>query len=71
MEPLKGKKVNLYLDEALWQDFRVACIRRHISASHAVSKYMNEQLDDWTTAKEGSLSAQGDERARPSRRIEA
>lgn len=54
MEPLKGKKVNLYLDEALWQDFRVACIRRKISASHAVGKYMSEQLGRWGTAPEGN-----------------
>jgi hypothetical protein len=47
------KHVTLYLDDALWQAFRLACLTHHISASQAVAALMHVQLHDWTTPYAG------------------
>jgi hypothetical protein len=42
-------RVNLYLDEALWLAFRMACLARHISASQAITMLIEAQLAAWQT----------------------
>jgi hypothetical protein len=40
------KRVNLYVDEQLWEDFRIACIKRHISASQQASLLLVQWLHE-------------------------
>lgn len=47
------KHVTLYLDDALWQAFRLACLTHQISASQAVAALIQAQLHDWTTPHAG------------------
>jgi hypothetical protein len=47
------KHVTLYLDDALWQAFRLACLAHHTSASQAVAALIHAQLHDWATPHAG------------------
>ena len=46
-----------FRDEALWREFRAACIRRKTSASQEIGHFVYEQLDTWQREeKKGSTS---------------
>jgi len=40
-------RITLYLDAALWQHFRVACLQHHTSASKAIGRLIAAQLAHW------------------------
>lgn len=44
-------RVNLYLDDAIWLAFRMACLEHHISASKAIEQLIRQQLALWQTAQ--------------------
>jgi hypothetical protein len=41
------RRVTLYVPIALWQRFRIACLRRNISASQAVQELVEQILETW------------------------
>jgi hypothetical protein len=41
------KKISLYIDEQLWHLFRIECVKRKTSASHAASGLLEKQLQQW------------------------
>ena len=52
------KKVSLYLDGQLWETFRIACLKAHITASRQVGlllvQFLHEQeYQEKTPAKAG------------------
>lgn len=46
------KKINLYVDEQVWRNFRSACIQHGQSASQVIERLMREQLERWKDEKE-------------------
>ena len=40
------KRMNLYLDEALWEAFRIRCLQRHVSASKQVGVLIAQWLQE-------------------------
>lgn len=42
-------KVTLYLDDAVWRAFRIACLEHGTSASKEVSRLMQSRLHTWST----------------------
>lgn len=48
------KKINVYVDETIWRDFRIACMQRDQSASQMIERLMREQLERWKAAQEHS-----------------
>jgi hypothetical protein len=56
---MASKHITIYLDTALWQTFRLACLGRNISASHAVTDLIIQQLHTWTPSS-ASVKTVGD-----------
>ncbi len=54
------QKVSLYLDEHLWEAFRIVCLQRHISASKQVAHLIAEHLR--SPVDQRDTSAEADER---------
>jgi hypothetical protein len=48
-EPL-ARRVGIYVDQAVWHAFRIACVTRKTSSSKELERLMREQLDAWATA---------------------
>jgi hypothetical protein len=48
------KKVNIYVDDDIWQDFRIACIKRNTSASQEIERLMRERIELWNSQAKGS-----------------
>ena len=44
--PMKAK-VNLTIDPSLWQDFRVECVKRQLSASSEIEHFIRERVSSW------------------------
>jgi len=41
------KRINLSVDPVIWRDFRVACLRRNLSASKEFERFMHWKLSVW------------------------
>lgn len=52
------KRMNLYLDEALWEVFRMQCLRRHVSASKQVGVLITQWLHERVPQKDTSAEAE-------------
>ena len=50
------KRVNLYVDNALWVAFRMACLAHRTSASKAIVALIQKQLVIWQTGQEGATN---------------
>lgn len=46
------RKVSIYVDDKVWQDFRIACLKRNTSASKEITRLMREQLQRWRQEQE-------------------
>lgn len=44
---MSKQRATLYLDGDLWRDFRAACVRRGVSASHLVNILIHDQMSAW------------------------
>jgi hypothetical protein len=53
-------KVNLTITPALWQDFRVECVKRQLSASGEVEAFIRGRLSEWgQKGKKGGKERRG------------
>ena len=52
------KRMNLYLDEALWETFRIRCLQRHVSASKQVGVLIAHWLQEHAPQEERSAEAE-------------
>lgn len=43
------KHVTIYLDEALWHAFRMACLSHNIPASQEIAAFIRAKLQYWAT----------------------
>lgn len=41
------KKINLYISDAIWRQFRIACLEHGTSASKEVERLLCERLASW------------------------
>ena len=53
------QKVSLYLDEHLWEAFRILCLKSHISASKQVGLLVEQFLHEQACQGESSAKAEG------------
>jgi hypothetical protein len=52
------KKVSLYFDEQIWEDFRVLCLREHLSASQRLSLCMVQALREAECSRNRAAEAE-------------
>ena len=52
------KKVSLYLDDALWEAFRIACLQSHITASKQAALLFVQFLHEQECEKKSSAEAE-------------
>ena len=45
--PRTKKRISVYIDETVWQEFRVACLQHKRSASQTLSVLITVQLNQW------------------------
>jgi hypothetical protein len=50
-------KTTMLIDAALWEQFRIASIQHHTSASQAVARLMEQQLAQWAKEKSAAPAA--------------
>jgi len=59
------KKISLYLDEQLWHQFRIECVKRKTSASQVVAGLLAQQLQQWQLEDEQRAAPSGGGCANP------
>lgn len=45
------KRVNISLEEELWQEVREACLKHKISASKVIARLLDDHLTFWANAE--------------------
>ena len=45
----KMARPQLYMPDALWHAFRLACLARRVSASQVIAELVKQQLATWDT----------------------
>jgi hypothetical protein len=45
--PRLKKRITVYLDDTVWQEFRIACLQHKRSASQHLSVLITVQLNQW------------------------
>jgi hypothetical protein len=54
-------KITMSIDADLWEQFRIASIQHHISASQGVTRMMQQLLAQWAKDKEAApVGKEGD-----------